>query len=582
MSKKTIVCLNAGSQTVSLAVFELHQNSLLLQKYVTKSITANVDNEALRSSQTKVAIENIVEELGIKKAKVYCAIANSYGFTKFLKLIQIPQEDLAKIVSYEAKQNIPMALSEVNWGWHHLQSYEQIDEVELVAVRKESLSELMQALSNSALVTQSLQLSNTALINSYYHAYADRDVPTLLLDLGATSTSLIYHQGASHFCRVLTVGGVAITEEICQALDVDFDNAESLKTVGGKLLLDQQDKTDGEDGVTKSPANLITTHYKRIVSEIQRTLEYLEREYEWAPPQRILLAGGGASLPNAEEFFTKYCEVQATLFDPLKNVRLSDRYCKSVVQRRNHEMGALVGLALFGGGVAQISTEIVPDTIQERRENKQKAPLYVTAFALLILSLFVWSGAQYYASHQAQERLAQLQSEVAVLEPSRQAIQELDQKREALDVIAVDYITAISSRYRVVNGLRQLSEAFRKEGVWIDQITELIDYQLGQEAPLSPVLSLARESSASSDAETGPFINAVEIRGYWRDTQDQAGVLKDLMKQLLQEGGEFGLTLNGKAVALADLLKTSETIAEGEIKAPFIMILPLKAPVPLD
>ena len=267
MSKKAIVSLNLGSQVISLAVFELSQGELSLLKYASATVAANFDNLALRSSQTKVAIENLVEKVGLKDVRVYCAISNHHGFSKFLRLIQIKSEELSKIVSYEAKQNIPFPLNEVIWSWQHLHTYDDLDEVEIVAVKKDVLTELTQAVSNKALRLESIQLSKTALVNSYYHAYSNHSASTILIDLGALSTGVFYISQKIHFARSLSTGGVDLTKEISKRLNVSFKEAESIKITKGTLILEDRGGDSSAGDEAKLTSEVLTEHYLKIIPE---------------------------------------------------------------------------------------------------------------------------------------------------------------------------------------------------------------------------------------------------------------------------------------------------------------------------
>ena len=94
--------------------------------------------------------------------------------------------------------------------------------------------------------------------------------------------------------------------------------------------------------------------------------------------------------------------------------------------------------------------------------------------------------------------------------------------------------------------------------------------------------------AAGEPSKTGPMINAVRVRGLWRDNPDGSDVVYKLLTSL-REGKnsmfKFDTLVKGKPEPLDDgqiirQLQTSRK--DGELAWTFEMVLPLAEPMPLQ
>src|SRR5437660_8097875 len=114
-SPKSILTLNLGSQTISLAEFQAQANGgLLLRNHRPREALIAPANE--RIDQTELtSLRELVAELQVKGHDVNYAVSGQSVFTRFLKLPAVEEEKISRIIAFEAQQNVPFPIDEVVW-----------------------------------------------------------------------------------------------------------------------------------------------------------------------------------------------------------------------------------------------------------------------------------------------------------------------------------------------------------------------------------------------------------------------------------------------------------------------------------
>ena len=240
MSPRTrIISLNLGSQSIELAEFGTERNGrLVLQRYRTREVPVDPMSEGLRDAHIAAALREILDELQIKSGHVNYAIAEQSVFTRFLKLPLIDEEKIERIISFEAQQNVPFPIDEVIWDYHLVDasSKEQI-QVVLVAIKNDLLERVNAVIEATGLRTAVVDLATMALYNAFQYNYTDVRGCSLLVDIGARTTNLLFIEPEKIFCRSVPIGGGSVTSAIAKEFNEPFSAAEFRKKRDGFVSL---------------------------------------------------------------------------------------------------------------------------------------------------------------------------------------------------------------------------------------------------------------------------------------------------------------------------------------------------------
>src|SRR2546423_9476247 len=222
-----ILSLNLGSQAVGLADVHAQPNGgLVLNGYRLREILADASNESTRNGQIAAALREMLGELGIKGGPVNYAIAAQSVFARFVKLPAVEEEKIERIIAFEAQQNVPFPIDEVVWDYQLIGGggEEQV-QVVLVAIKSDLLDEINAAVEETGLRTAIVDVATMALYNAFRYNCADLGGCSLLIDIGARTTNLLFIEPQKIFSRSIPVGCSSITAAIAKEFNEPFASA---------------------------------------------------------------------------------------------------------------------------------------------------------------------------------------------------------------------------------------------------------------------------------------------------------------------------------------------------------------------
>src|SRR5436309_15042742 len=90
----------------------------------------------------QTALANFVQRHGIKGSLVGISVSGQSSFARFIKLPPVETKKIPEIVKFEAIQQIPFPLDDVEWSYQLFQSPDSPDvEVGIFAMRKELINQ---------------------------------------------------------------------------------------------------------------------------------------------------------------------------------------------------------------------------------------------------------------------------------------------------------------------------------------------------------------------------------------------------------------------------------------------------------
>ncbi|BCX46531.1 pilus assembly protein pilM [Haloferula helveola] len=612
---QSTIALNIGTQRVSMAVFDTSKSGgLVLKQYDDTAILADPATDTIRASQIRQAVTELVAGMGVK-GKVRYSISGQSVFIRFVKLPPLDDDNIEQLVTFEAQQHVPFPLEEVVWDYEILEAGGE-KEVVIVAIKADALEETNEGVNATGLGTAEVDVAPMALYNAFRAAYPDVTDPVLLIDVGAKTSDLLYIEGNRFFTRSANVGGAAVTTAIAKEFNVPFAEAEAHKTQGGLVALGGG-HTEQLDEATAALAMCIRNAMTRLATEIPRTTNYYRSQHNGNAPKHVYLAGGGANLPYAKEFFEEKLRLPVDYFNPLPAISIGKGVDTDRLSKEAHTMGELVGLGLRGIGKSQLNIDLVPAAVGEARAAEKRKPFLIAAAAIAIVGAALFGVFQMQAAGKAIEAKDDAEAQAKTLSGPANAIQKQVKKEERLKAIASTYIEADKARVFWLEAYQELAAAFASEFVWITDFDPIagynplaekpegksvvkldfgtIAYGLGALENVSTQAPPPKNSKAERPDPVATPVNAVRLKGYWlqskENTRSQNIVfdLLDKLKENAADGSHFKFSItqgdgkNTKEVELekSQLVPTNEAApAEGEYAAPFEIILPLSEPVP--
>ena len=583
-----LITLNLGSQTIGLAEFRVQAHGgLVLLDYRLREIPGDPAGEEMRRTQMAIALREMMDELHIKHGSVNYALAGQSVFSRFVKLPAVEQEKIEQIISFEAQQNVPFPIDEVVWDYQVVGGGldEQI-QVVLVAIKVDLLDEINSGVEETGLHTSIVDVAPMALYNAFRYNYTDLSGCSLLVDIGARTTNVLFIEPRKVFSRSLPIGGNSITAAIAKEFREPFAAAELRKRRDGFVSL---------GGAYAEPANpdvarvskIARSTMTRLHAELMRSISHYCAQQQGSRPERVFLCGGSAGMPYMREFFNEKLQLPVEFFNPLRNVAAAEPAPVAELARSEHLLGEVVGLALRSVSSCPMELNLRPRSVVRRQELERRQPFFIMAAACCILALLGWSA--YYArAAQVMRRSTQiLQQKIDTMRVAETRLDKLKKQAASLDSVATPLITVINDRNFWPEILEDLNARLPEADIWITELAAISGGKLlgtgdkhAAERAVTPAPgsspSPASRSKTKPETAGGPAIDGILVRGLYLVNPKQQEIVVDYFRNLVSSP-----FFNIEAKNPERVIKSNSVPNDTEWAFPYELRLDLRKPVKL-
>src|SRR3954468_2815501 len=215
LTSKSFLAVDFGAGSLKIAEFEVNEaGGLRLKQYGLKSLGPEGAQESTREATILKALQELIAEKGFRSKDVNVCAPGFHVFSKFVKLPPVDASKVAQIIQYEAQQNVPFPLSEVVWDYQILGTTPTGElEVLLVAIKSDVVEGLFRTAEATGLRLQLVDVSPAALCNSFRFNYGDQEGCTMLLDIGAKTSNLLFFEKGKVYARGINIGANSITTD---------------------------------------------------------------------------------------------------------------------------------------------------------------------------------------------------------------------------------------------------------------------------------------------------------------------------------------------------------------------------------
>ena len=307
-------CLGVDIGTTSIKVVEVQRGGKLSRVvnygFLESGGYLARANQALQTSTLKLFEKEVVEllRLILKEMKVQTteAVASLPVFSAFTTVLDFPgmsPADLEKAIPFQAKQYIPVPLSEVALDWTKVGEF--TDErgfkhirVLMVSVPQEQIKKYQRIFRLAGLKLSALELESLSLSRIFG---GDDPTPTVIVDIGSRSTNIAFlEQGQLRFNAQSDFAGASLTQALATSLGITPLRAEELKKERGIIGV----------GPGFELSTIMFPFLDAIINEVKSSILKYQSQFPQALKiERLMLAGGGANLAGIETYFEKEFDV---------------------------------------------------------------------------------------------------------------------------------------------------------------------------------------------------------------------------------------------------------------------------------
>jgi type IV pilus assembly protein PilM len=438
LQSKSFLAVDFGAGSLKLAEFEVNEaGGLRLKQYGIKSLGQEGAQENTREATILKALQGMISEQGFKSKDCNVCAPGFHVFSKFVKLPPVEQSKVTQIIQYEAQQNVPFPLSEVVWDYQILgQATGGELEVLLVAIKSEIVEGLFRVADAAKLKLQVADVSPAALCNAFRFNYGDLDDCTMLLDIGAKTSNLLFFEKGKVYSRSINLGANSITQDFAAESKLKFDMAEKIKIEEGFVSLGgayEEPENPNQAAISKIARQFMT----RLHIQVNQTMQFYRGQQGGSQPARLFLSGGASIMPYTAQFFAEKLNVPVEYFNPFRNVQIDPTVNLEELARVAHSMGEVVGLGLRNLAHCPVELNLMPESTRKWRAFNEKKPyLIATVFTVVAVVAVLGLLFSQLAGVKA-AKLAAIQPKLATVTAKDQeftkAFTELKSEKDQLD-----------------------------------------------------------------------------------------------------------------------------------------------------
>ncbi|MDP7030528.1 MAG: type IV pilus assembly protein PilM [Phycisphaerales bacterium] len=322
----------------------------------------------------RLSLGQLISEKSLEDELIVMSIPGHSSFARFAKLPPVEPKKIPDIVRFEAVQQIPFPIEEVEWDYQTFSSEDSPEvEVGLFAVTREKVDELLDLYGEVGLSPEVLTLSPVALFNAmqYDQRLGDTDGATVFIDIGTTATDVVIADQSRCWIRTFPIGGNHFTAAIADAFQISHSKAEGLK------------KDVSTSKYAKQIMAAMRPVFTDLLQDLQRSLGYFTNTRPEVQITKMVGTGSTFKIPGLRKFIGQQLQESVLRLDEFRRIRVDGKGAASFAEHVVN-LATAYGLALQGVGLATLDANLVPSRVRREQVWHKKTKWFVAAAAVAV------------------------------------------------------------------------------------------------------------------------------------------------------------------------------------------------------
>lgn len=281
----------------------------------------------------------LLDRMQPKAREAVVSLSTFNAFTTVLDFPEMSSAELQQAIQYQARQYIPLPLSEVALDWVKVGEYRdqkgfKHEQILLISVPQEQIKRYQAIFATAGIRLRALEIETLSLVRG---VIGTDKTPTLIIDIGSRSTNIVFaDEGQLLFSAQSDFASTSLTQALATSLGISPVRAEDLKRERGVIAT----------GPTRDMAAVMLPMLDVIMGEVRKALFTYESRFGHPPTfERILLAGGGANLLGLESYVQSIFSVPVAKVAPFYRFEY-DAHLEPLIPELNPILGTALGLTL--------------------------------------------------------------------------------------------------------------------------------------------------------------------------------------------------------------------------------------------
>ncbi len=362
--------LSAEGDTVEVIGFDHIQHE--------KIVTGAGVRAAERDELVALTFRQFVEQNTLGKDDVIISVPSQNSFARFVNLPPVEEKRIPEIVRFEAVQQIPFDINDVQWDWQLMTEADSTEKrVGIFAIKNEVVNSALEHFSRENIQVGYVQMAPMALYNYVLYDRTDLvdsdDEATVVLNVGAENTDLVICTGSTVWQRCILIGGNAFTRAIADTFKLNFEKAEKLK------------RTAPMSKYARQIFQAMRPVFTDLATEVQRSLGFYRTSNPNIKLKKIIALGGGTKMRGLLKYLQQTVEIPVERPDSFKKLVISSDVSVAKFHENVSDFGIVYGLGLQGLDLGRIESNLLPRGIARSMAWASKARYFTLAAGLILL-----------------------------------------------------------------------------------------------------------------------------------------------------------------------------------------------------
>lgn len=335
-----------------------------------------------QDEMVRLGLGQFISQKSLEGEHLVMSVPGHAAFARFAKLPPVEPKKVPDIVKFEAVQQIPFPIDEVEWDYQTFTSEDTPEiEVGIFAITRERVQQRLGLYSELGLTPESMTLSPVAVFNALSYDLGlgkQKKQPVVLIDIGTQATDVIVAEAGRCWIRTFPLGGTHFTEAIASAFKLSYSKAEKLK-------LEASDSK-----YAKQIMQAMRPVFSDLLQDLQRSISYYQSLHRDSELGTMIGIGSTFKIPGLRKFLSQQLGADSSSkfeiirLDEYKRIGVTGREAASFAENAVN-MASAYGLALQGIGLAPIDANLVP--VKALRESMwhSKIKWFAAAAAIAII-----------------------------------------------------------------------------------------------------------------------------------------------------------------------------------------------------
>lgn len=287
---------------------------------------------------TRVALGELVSTRDLSGAQIAISVPGHSSFARFAKLPPVEPKRIPDVVKFEAVQQIPFPIEQVEWDYQVFTSKDSPDvEVGIFAITREKVMERLTMWQDVGVTPNCVTLGPLAVYNAvaWDQRFNDQTPGTVILDVGTTSTDLIVCEPGRVWVRTFPIGGHNFTQALVEAFKLSYVKAEALKR--------QAEQSKHARHIFQAMRPM----FADLAQDVQRSIGYYQSSHRDANLTRLIGLGSTFQLPGLRKYLSQQLQMEVVRLEQFSRLSVEGPMAGEF-QAASLNLATAYGLALQG------------------------------------------------------------------------------------------------------------------------------------------------------------------------------------------------------------------------------------------